>query len=92
MRVTVTFMGALGSFIGQNKVEFELPGQALYGDLMKEIGRRFSPRFPKGLWSSEKNDFIKGVLVIGSGRDLSDHQTPLKDGEDIKLVLTSAGG
>ncbi|MEW6263460.1 MAG: MoaD/ThiS family protein [Thermodesulfobacteriota bacterium] len=92
MKVIVNFMGPLGIFIGQKKVEFQLDDGATYGDLLREIGRRFGDMLPEKVWDRERNAFKGRLLVIGAGRDLQEPDTPLLDNEDIKFLPMIAGG
>lgn len=92
MKVTVMFLGPLGVFIGQERVEFQLPDGAGYGDLLQDIGRRFADKFPPKVWDAEKNLFKGTILTIGTGRDLQDPETPLLEGEEIKFVPLLVGG
>ena len=92
MRVKVNFMGPLGLAIGQGAVDFELEDGAVYGTLLREIDRRFGPKFPKGMWDETRHCFKQGVLTIGQGRDLDDPETPLLEGEKIRFVPMLIGG
>jgi molybdopterin converting factor small subunit len=92
MRVTVMFLGPLGSAIDRDTVEFDLPDNATYGDLLDNIGREYASQFPKGMWDFETNQFKRGVLTVGTGRDLDDRTTQLKENENIKFVPMLVGG
>ena len=92
MKVTVVFFGPLADQTGQKISTFDLPEGANYGDLLDNIGQRFSHRFHERIWDPEENSFTAGILVIGAGRDLESRETPLIDGEEIKIVPVFAGG
>lgn len=92
MKVTVIFLGPLKVFVGQRSVEFDLPKEATYGDLLDDIWLRYGERFPEGIWDAEKGDFKQQILAVGSGRDLNSRDEPLQDGEDIKLMPFLPGG
>jgi molybdopterin converting factor small subunit len=92
MRVTVQFMGPLKDFVGEQTAEFDLPEGAAYGALLDEIGRRFGQCFPEKIWDRNGGGFKAGILIIGTGRDLDDRETLLKDGEEIKVLPLLGGG
>ena len=92
MDVTVTFVGPLIEFTKQRKLRFSLPEGALYGDLLDAIDRQFGDRLPEPMWDRQQRLFKKGILVLGSGRDLDFRETPLIDGEEIKIVPVLGGG
>lgn len=92
MRITVVFFGPLGDQTGQKISTFDLAEGATYGNLLDNIGQRFSHRFHEHIWDSKENSFKAGILVIGAGRDLESRETPLIDGEEIKIVPVFAGG
>ena len=92
MRVTVMFFGPLGEQAGQETVQFDLPKGGTYGDLLDEIGNRFGQQFHERIWDAQENDFKAGILIVGTGRDLDSRETPLIDGEEIKIVPILGGG
>ncbi len=92
MRVMVMFMGPLAGYVGQKAVQFDLPQGAIYGDLLDEIGRRFGAKFPERIWDNKANVFKPGILIVGEERDLESRETPLVEGEEIKVVPLAAGG
>lgn len=92
MKVKVSFMGPLREYVGEDRVEFDLPGEATFGHALDEIGRRFGDRFPSRIWDSEAKGFKAGILTIGSGRDLDSRETRLTEGEEIKVLPMLGGG
>ena len=92
MNVTVIFFGIMKEKAGLEALELSLPDGATFGDLMREIGGRFGQKFPETAWDAEANAFKPPVMVVGDGRDLESFDTPLKDGEKIKIVAPLAGG
>jgi molybdopterin converting factor small subunit len=90
--VTVKFFGPLSQQTGQGSATFSLAPGATYGHLLEEIDRSFGPLLHTGLWDSDRKMFKAGILVIGTGRDLTKGETPLKDGEEIKIVPLLGGG
>jgi len=92
MKVTVSFMGPLREYAGQQKVEFSFPGQASFGAVLDEIGRRFGHSLPGRIWDPAERVFKSGILIMGTGRDLNDRETLLEDGEEIKVLPMLGGG
>jgi molybdopterin converting factor small subunit len=92
MKVTVQFMGPLKDFVGEGTAEFDLPDQAAYGRLLKEIGQRFGHCFPEKIWDTNGGGFKPGILVMGTGRDLDDRDALLEDGEEVKVLPLLGGG
>lgn len=92
MKVGVRFFGPLAQLAGQEMADFALPEGATYGHLLEEIDRRLGHRLHERLWDKEARSFRRGILVMGEGRDLDSPETPLHDGEEIKVVPVLAGG
>lgn len=92
MDVTVTFIGPMIEFTGERKVLFSFSDGALFGALLDEFDRHFGDRFPEDMWDRNERFFKKGILVVGMGRDLESRDTPLTDGEEIKIVPAFGGG
>jgi len=92
MEVTVHFIGPLIEYTGQRTLRFSFSDGALYGALLDEFDQRFGDRFPETMWDRNQRFFKKGILVVGAGRDLDSPETPLMDGEEIKIVPVLAGG
>ncbi len=92
MKVVVRFWGPLAQEAGEERVEFILQPGATWGLLLGEIGRRFGPRLHKRFWDHDVNAFRSGILVVGAGRDLDSEDSPLRDGEEIKIIPILAGG
>lgn len=92
MEITINFFGPLGDQAGQKTVVLYLPDGASYGDLLDEIGKRFGDRFHERLWEVKEKIFKPGILVVGLGRDLDNRETPLLDGEEIKIIPILSGG
>lgn len=92
MKVSVRFFGPLAQLVGQEVADFSLPEGATYGLLLDGIHRRFGHRLHERLWDREAKSFRSGILVIGDGRDLDSGDSPLRDGEEIKVVPVLAGG
>lgn len=92
MKVTVRFHGILADWVGTRSAVFELSGDAVYGDLIGEIRRRFGGNMPHQLWDEEKNTFHKKVRVFKDGKALDTADFKLQRGEKLTFYLMLAGG
>ena len=92
MDVTVNFIGLLIEYTGQRTHRFAFSDGARFGALLDEFDRLFGDRFPESMWDKKERSFKEGIIVVGAGRDLDSRDTPLKDGEQIKVVPVLAGG
>lgn len=85
-------MGPLREYVGDQRVQFDFPDRVTYGTLLKEIGRRFGHAFPEKIWDTNGGGFKAGILIMGEGRDLNDPETPLMEGEEVKVLPLLGGG
>lgn len=85
-------MGPLRDYVGEQTVRFDFSDQVSYGRLLEEIGRRFGHSFPEKIWDTNGGGFKPGILVMGTGRDLTDPETPLMADEEIKVLPLLGGG
>ena len=92
MKVMVQFMGPLRDYVGEQTVAFDLAEQATYRVLLDEIGHRFGQCFPEKIWDANGGGFKAGILIMGTGRDLEDPETRLKEDEEIKILPLLGGG
>lgn len=92
MKVTVIFFGILREKVGGESFEFELSPGATFGDFMVDVGKRFADKFNSDIWNAESNTFNAPIMVVGDKGDLESPDTPLSDGEKIKIVAPLAGG
>jgi molybdopterin converting factor small subunit len=92
MQITVIFIGPLADLVGRDTVTFELPHGAVYGDLLDDIGSRFGDKLQDRFWNHEATCFNEQVLVTGTDRDYNDHDMPLVENENIRIIPFLAGG
>ena len=92
MKITARFHGILTDYVTPDAVDFDMGSHPTYGDLLKEIGHRFSRDMPSQLWDGSKDDFHGSVLAMGEDRTLASQDTPLKADEEITFYLMLAGG
>jgi len=90
--VKAIFHGILADFVGVKTTRVDLAPGATYGDLLTEIGYRYSQNMPEQLWNQEENNFNAPILAKASKKDMDSPETPLEEGEEIKFFLMIAGG
>ena len=91
MKVTVLFHGILADWVGVKRADFELQKEALFEDLLREIGRNFGYNMPEQLWDDQQGTFSSKVIATSDGRKLKPDE-PLIHGSDIAFFLMLAGG
>lgn len=91
MRVSVKFAGPLRDAAGVRSAIVELLSEGTTGDALQEIGRQF-PSIHRELFGQDAKGyysiFINEKLVMETER----MTTPLKDGDQMLLLLPIAGG
>ena len=92
MEVTVTFAGVLRQQAGVDELTFELLPGARFGDLLDAIGERLGERLGERYWDEAAREFRPGVTVVGEGRGLDSRDTPIKEGESIRVMPVVGGG
>ena len=92
MKVTAHFHGILSEWVGTPSAVFELSDGAVYGDLIREIRRRFGGDMPEQLWDDEKNTFHKKVRAFKDGKALDQEDIRLQQGDELTFYLMMAGG
>jgi molybdopterin converting factor small subunit len=81
VRVQVRLGSGLSRIVGRPQLSVELPGDATVADLLHQLGAAY-PALGNG---------IDRALTVSSGSHVSVSQ-PLRDGEEISLLLPAAGG
>ncbi|MBW1708834.1 MAG: MoaD/ThiS family protein [Deltaproteobacteria bacterium] len=92
MNVSALFHGILADFVGVKTASFELASGSTYGDLLTEIGKRYSQSMPEQLWDQKENRFNAPILAKGTDREIESPEIPLEEGEEIKFFLMISGG
>jgi molybdopterin converting factor small subunit len=92
MRIKALFHGILSDWVGVYQAEFLLPDRGNLGDLLSKIRETYGPNMPQQLWNKDQRAFNKAVWALRGKEKLTDPTTKLKDGEEIKFLLTLAGG
>ena len=92
MKVTVIFLGAIKQHVGQKEIMFALAHDAVLGDLLDEIGRRFGSRMSSQFWDKETRTFKPGIRIISSGHFCESREKPLSDGDVIRVFPGMGGG
>ena len=91
MKVTALFHGILAEWVGVKRADFELQKEALFVDVLREIGRNFRNNMPEQLWDDQQGNFASKVIAMSNGRKLKPEE-PLIHGSDIAFFLMLAGG
>jgi len=92
MKITARFHGILADWVGTPSAGFELPANAAYADLVKEIGRRYKQYMPEQLWDQKNNTFNAKVRPFRDGKSLNAMDSFLREGDEITFLLMMAGG
>jgi len=92
MKIEAHFHGILADWVGARSAGFELPDDATYADLMKEIDRQYRRNMPDQLWDREMNAFHRKVRVFRNGKAMDTTDFQLIEGEALTFFLMMAGG
>lgn len=92
MKVTASFHGILTDWVGVERADFELPEEALFSDLLREIARKFRNNMPEQLWDDQQYSFKRQVVATSGERLLESKDVPLREGQEITFLLMLAGG
>ena len=92
MKITAQFHGILADWVGTPAADFELPANAAYADLVKEIGRRYKQNMPEQLWDQKNNTFNKKIRPFRDGKPLNAMDFSLREEDKITFFLMIAGG
>ncbi len=92
MRVKVQFHGILSDWMGGGRAEIFLPEGSNFGDLLREIKRGFSATMPAQLRDKDQEAFNRSLWAMKGKERLSELDTALRDGDEIQLFLSLAGG
>ncbi len=92
MRIKALFHGILSDWLGVYQAEFNLPDSGNLGDLLSKIREAYGSNMPQQLWNKDQKAFNTAVWAMRGKEKLIDPTTKLKDGEEIKIFLTLAGG
>ena len=92
MKIEAHFHGILADWVGTPSTGFELPDDATYAYLMKEIYRRYRRNMPDQLWDLEMNTFHRKVRVFRNGKAMDTTDFQLIEGEALTFFLMMAGG
>jgi hypothetical protein len=93
MRVRVTFVGVLSSFLGTEEATFDLSPGSRREDLLAEIGRVYGPDMPEQLWNEEEKTFNGPILATRDARSLTSiGDSELVEDDEIQLFFMAAGG
>ncbi len=92
MRVKVFIPGLLGRDLRVRNLTFEVAEGTTVGDLLLELGKRFGPGLPSGLWDVEAEVFNPVVRAARCGEGLLDQASHLRADDEILILSRVAGG
>ncbi len=92
MRITAFFHGILSEWVGVPQAELNLREGGTFLDLLTEIRRTYGHNMPEQLWNEEQSSFNKAVWAMRGKEKLVDPTTRLRNGEEVRFLLTLAGG
>jgi molybdopterin converting factor small subunit len=92
MKVRVQFHGILVDWMGGSRAEVSLPDGGTFGELLIEIKKNFSSTMPPQLRNKDQETFNRALWAMRGKNRLSELDAGLKDGDDIQVFLSLAGG
>ena len=92
IKVKVSSFFTLKEILGGNNQEVELKTEnATVKSLLKELSDRHGEKFRKHLFDSNTGE-VKFYRIVHNGRQCTDIEAPLKDGDRIDFYPALAGG
>jgi MoaD family protein len=67
------------------------PEKSTVGGLLQELSRRHGEKFNRQIFDPETGD-VKFYRIVVNGRQVTDLDAPINDGDDIQLFPAMAGG
>jgi molybdopterin converting factor small subunit len=92
MKRKALFHGILSEWVGISQAEIDVPDGGTFSDLLAEIRRTYGQNMPQQLWNKEQRTFNKAVWAMRGQEKLVDPATRLKNGEEVRFLLSLAGG
>jgi len=78
--------------LGVKRLDIHLADGATLENLMEYFDTHLSSIIPQFLWNKQKKEFRGPVLISIDQKVVRVLQTPLKDGQEIRLVKAATGG
>ena len=92
MKIRVTAFGQIKRYIENYCGKISLPDDARLADLLHYIDRHWSKELPEYLWNKDKKQFRGPVVIMVGNQAVTDHDTVLCDGQEVKLYKVLVGG
>ena len=92
MTIRVTAFGQIKRYIENYCGRISLPDDARLADLLHYIDRHWSKELPAYLWNKDKKQFRGPVVIMVGNQAVTDHDTLLCDGQEVKLYKVLVGG
>ncbi|MGB9628134.1 MAG: MoaD family protein [Thermodesulfobacteriota bacterium] len=95
MKINVEFLGLpmISNVIGKKKLELDISGNRVK-DVLEELIQRYGKKVREALYDPQGN-FDSMIQVSLNGKTIlspDQHDTPLKEGDSLLLMLLLAGG
>ena len=92
MKIRVTAFGQIKRYIENYCGEINLPDHARLADLLHYMDYHWSKEFPEHIWNKNKKQFRGPVVIMVENQAITDHDTVLCDGQEVKLYKVLVGG
>jgi len=92
MKIRVTAFGQIKRYIENYCGEISLPDDAHLADLLHYIDYHWSKELPEYIWNKNKRQFRGPVVIMVGNKAITDHDTVLCDGQEVKLYKVLVGG
>jgi hypothetical protein len=92
MKIRVTAFGQIKRYIENYCGEINLPDDASLADMLHYIDYHWSKEFPEYIWNKNKKQFRGPVVIMVGNQAVTDHDTVLCDGQEVKLYKVLVGG
>ena len=95
MTIPVRFTGVLARELGIGSgqlIDYTLPGDARYRDLLGLIRDQYADSFPDNTWDEEADSFHPHVQALQDGERLAAPDSPLRADIEVVFLVGIAGG
>jgi molybdopterin converting factor small subunit len=93
MIVQIIFNGILTDWTGGvSRSEINLADSGTLTDLLIEVRRLYGPHMPPQLREKDTPAFLRAFWCLRGSEKINSPDTPLRDGDEIQLLLPLAGG
>ena len=92
MKVKVQFHGILTDWMGVARAEIEVPEGGTLRDLYSAVKKTYGRSMPPQLSEKDPEALHRALWAIRGKDRLAEVHTELREGEEIQILLTLAGG